>query len=517
MTAAAPAERPRCGVYLRISSDPGNDELGVQRQEKWARKFCADYGWEPIIYRDNDRSATNGKVREQYEALLQAITEGELRAVAVWGQDRLCREPVDFEVFRRLAKANGVLFATRTGIKNLSKASDTFSARNEVNAAAYEIENMRERMIESFQDIAGEGRAWWPTRPFGYTMPKMIRKRVATTPELVKDEADAIRQAYKDVIARRSLKAIAREWNTAGLRTPPTGGCGCDPAPEKLPCPVCKRHRRAKPEGNEWTSMSLRQLLINPRNAALRVYWPKTKGEKGRKFTDIVNHVVGKGDWPAIVSEQTWRGAVAVLTEPSRLTPGAGFSTGRKYMLSGLARCSECGGTVTSGIPSNTKSRAAVYQCKAPGCGKVRRSVADVDRWVRGHIIAALARDIDVLTTRQDIDTSELLARLTEIEGEKNAAAAMVGTKAITLSQLAIINADLDKEVAAITAKMRDAEKTAALDEFIGVSDVATVFDGLDLDRQRAVIRLLCTVTIHPGQHSRRPFDEELVKVEPAY
>ena len=482
--------RPRCGVYLRISSDPGNDELGVQRQEKWARKFCDDYGWDPVIYRDNDRSATNGKPRERYEAMLTDIADGQLRAVAAWGQDRLCRQPGDFEQFRNIAKANGVLFATRTGIKNLAKAADTFNARNEVNAAAYEIENMRERMVDSFVEIAGEGRPWWPSRPFGYTMPEMIRKRVATRPELVKAEADAIRQAYKDVMARRSLKAIAREWNTAGLLTP---------------------------RGNEWSSMSLRQLILNPRNAALRVYWPKKKDEKGRKFTDIVNHVVGKGDWPAIVSEQTWRGAVAVLTDPSRLTPGAGFSTGRRYLLSGLARCSECDGTLTSGIPSNTKDRAPVYQCRRPGCGKVRRSQADVDRWVRGHVVAALARDIEVLTARKDIDTSELLARLSEIEAEKNQAAAMVGSKAITLTQLGIITADLDKEAAQITAQMRDAEKTAALDEFIGVDDAAAVFDGLELDRKRAVIRLLCTVTIHPGQKPRRPFDEELVKVEPTY
>lgn len=468
------ASRPQCGVYLRISDDPGNDELGVQRQERWALRFCEDYSFDPVIFKDNDRSATNGKPREQYQALLAAVAEGKLRAVAAWGQDRLCRLPSEFEEFRNLAKANSVLFATRGGIKNLARAADTFNARNEVNAASYEVENMKERMVEAFTQMASEGRAWWPTRPFGYTMPQRIDKHTFTKPEMIKAEADAIAKAYDDVQAGKSLKDVARQWNNAGLLTP---------------------------KGNQWNGMSVRALLLNPRNAGLRAY----RGE-----------VVGQADWPGIVSEQVWRGVKALLTDSARLTPGAGFTTGRKHLLSGLATCSECGGSLTS-APAPQPGRSPRYACKNTGCLKVKRSMADVDAWVIAHIVDTLAdpENVEALTRRRDIDVAELMARLSEIDGERTQAAEMVRAKQITLPQLAVLNAGYDAEAADIDGQMRDAAKYAVLKRFIGADDVEAVFDSMTLDEQRAVVRLLVTVTVRPGQAPRRPFDGSLVVVEP--
>jgi site-specific DNA recombinase len=512
--------RPKCGVYLRISDDPGNDELGVQRQEKWALQFCEDYGWHPVIFKDNDTSASKGKPRPQYQAMLQAISAGELVAVAAWGQDRLCRIPSEFETFRNVARANSVLFATHNGVKNLARATDTFHARTEVNMAAYEIDTMRERMKEKFTQLAADGRAWWPSRPFGFTMPRRRtpeemaeqRKRGERrdewiAPELVKAEADAIRKAYEDVAAGRSLKEVARQWNSAGLHTPPTGGCDCEPAPAQFPCPTCKRKRRAMPDGKEWDGMAVRALLLNPRNAGLRTYQPDKSQPP---------EVVGKAAWPQIVSEQTWRGMRATLTDRARLSPGGGFHTGRKHLLSGIATCAACGGTLTS-APAPRTGSSARYACKQAGCLKVKRSMADVDAWVMTHVLDRLAdpENVEALTRRRDIDVAELSARLAEIDGERNQAAEMVAAKQLTLSQVAILNAGYDTEVAEIEAQMRDSSKYAVLHRFLGVDDVAAVFDAMTLDEQRAVVQLLVTVAVHPGQAARRPFDTGLVVVEP--
>jgi DNA invertase Pin-like site-specific DNA recombinase len=467
--------RPQCGVYLRISDDPGNDELGVQRQEKWGRKFCDEFTFEPVIYRDNDTSATSGKARPRYEAMLAAVGRGELRAVAAWGQDRLCRVPAEFEVFRSLAKAHSVLFATRSGIKNLARAADTFNARNEGNAAAYEIEQMRERMVEAFTQLAGDGRPWWPQRPFGYTMPKRGEKRGEwVAPQPVAAEADAIAKAYDDVQAGRSLKDVARQWNTAGILTP---------------------------KGNQWNGMAVRALLLNCRNAGLRAY----KGE-----------IVGKAVWQGIVTEQTYRAVHSMLSDPARLTPGAGFATGRKHLLSGLAMCSECNAPLTS-APAPQPGSSPRYACKAAGCMKTKRSMADVDAVTIAHIVDILADadNVEALTRRRDVDTAALVSRLREIDGEKNKAAKMIGAKQITLGQLAVINADYDAEAADIDGQMRDAAKYAVLQRFIAADDVEAVFDAMTLDEQRAVVRLLVTVTVHPGQAPRRAFDSSLVVVEP--
>jgi site-specific DNA recombinase len=340
---------------------------------------------------------------------------------------------------------------------------------------------MVERMKEKFEQLAGEGRAWWPSRPFGYTMPKRGEKRGEwTRPELVKAEADAIAKAYEDVRAGRSLKEIARQWNKASLPTP---------------------------KGNQWNGMAVRALLLNPRNAALRTYQPdKTQPPE----------IVGQAAWPAIVSEQVWRGVRAMLTDRGRLSPGGGFHTGRKHLLSGIATCSECGGTLTS-APAPRPGASVRYACKHSGCLKVKRSAADVDAWVIAHVVERLAdpENVEALTRRRDIDTADLAARLTEIDGDRKQAASMIGTKQITLAQLAVMNSDWDKETAEIDAQMRDASKYAVLQRFIGANDVAVVFDSMTLDEQRAVVRLLVTVTVKPGQAARRPFDGSLVLVEP--
>jgi DNA invertase Pin-like site-specific DNA recombinase len=53
-------------VYLRISADPTGQQLGVARQREDCLKLCAEKGWTPIEYLDNDVSASSGKKRPQY-------------------------------------------------------------------------------------------------------------------------------------------------------------------------------------------------------------------------------------------------------------------------------------------------------------------------------------------------------------------------------------------------------------------------------------------------------------------
>jgi DNA invertase Pin-like site-specific DNA recombinase len=476
MTAPQPVTiaRPLCGVYLRISDDPGNDELGVARQERWARKFCDDYNFDPVIFADNDRSATNGKTRERYQALLAAVAHGELRAVAAWGQDRLCRQPSEFEQFRDLAKANSVLFGTRTGIKNLARAADTFNARNEVNAASYEVDNMRERMVEKFVELSQAGRAWWPSRPFGYTMPQRGDKRGEwTRPELVKPEAAAIRTAYSAVLAGMSLKAIAREWNTKGIRTP---------------------------KGNDWDGMKVRQLLLNARNAGLRTY----HGE-----------VVGTGNWPAIVTENIWRRVEIKLSNSDRRVNSVAFPA-RKYLLSGLAKCSECGHGV-SGIADTKKTGKPVYVCKQRGCLKVRRRVVDVDAWVTEHVVQHLANSdpADLLGRGATVDVADLLTQSNALRAKQDELAALFASDTINASQLATGTASLTTQIEQLQSEMLHANQSEVLAGLIGVADVRERFDKLPVDRQRAVINRLVTVTIAPGQPTRRPFDGTLVTVAP--
>ena len=78
------------------------------------------------------------------------------------------------------------------------------------------------------------------------------------------------------MVAGSSIYAITKEWNRLGLLT--------------------ARYCR-------WRGTQVRQVLLAPRNAGLRVL-------RGR--------VIGTGNWPAIVPEDIWRGVVDILADPKR-------------------------------------------------------------------------------------------------------------------------------------------------------------------------------------------------------
>lgn len=68
----------RAAIYCRISSDPGQTALGIERQLKDCRAYAADRGWTIVAeYADNDLSAdANSTRRPAYEQLQNAMRDG---------------------------------------------------------------------------------------------------------------------------------------------------------------------------------------------------------------------------------------------------------------------------------------------------------------------------------------------------------------------------------------------------------------------------------------------------------
>jgi hypothetical protein len=98
--------------------------------------------------------------------------------------------------------------------------------------------------------------------------------------------------------------------------------------------------------------MRVRPMRGNPRNAGLRAD----------------NHeIVGKGTWPPLVDESTWRAAQAVLDAPGR---APGRKTVRKHLLTGVLQCGKpgCGGyrsgQWTMQKAGGRRGHSTVYGCK---------------------------------------------------------------------------------------------------------------------------------------------------------
>lgn len=85
----APDTQVRAGCDCRTSSDPNDKREGVDRQRADITALREVKGWTPAaFYIDNDRSASNGKQRPEWDRLQADINAGTIDAIAAWDQDR---------------------------------------------------------------------------------------------------------------------------------------------------------------------------------------------------------------------------------------------------------------------------------------------------------------------------------------------------------------------------------------------------------------------------------------------
>lgn len=444
-------------VYLRQSLDRDGNRLAVERQREDCLGVCAERRWTPVIYEDNDTSASSGKVRPAYERMLADIAAGKVQAVVAWDLDRLHRRPVELEHFIDLADRHGVALATVGGETDLSTDGGRLFARIKGAVARAEIERKSARQRRASDQRAQSGRP-----PAGGRRAFGFGPDGTSTHE---DEAPAIEAGYRDLLAGASLRSIAARWNTAGLTTA---------------------------AGRPWRPDAVRYVLLNPRNAALRVH----RGE-----------IIGPGAWPAIVSEETFRAAVRMLTDPARRTTP---TTARKYLLAGLARC-HCGAPVITG---RTQHGQRTYRCGAQR-GHLSRAAEPIDDLVEGLVVTRLEQPdaADFLhADRHHVDVGALRDAAQTLRARLSELADLFADGVITGGQLTRGTERTRAALDAAEEQLADAGRIDVLVPLIGVDDVFDAWQAYDIDRQRAVVDTLLDIELLPPGRGSRIFDPATVR-----
>jgi site-specific DNA recombinase len=164
-------------IYARISHDPAESRTGVERQVQACHEEASKRGWsKPTPYVDNDASAYNRRVkRPMFELLLADIERGQVDGVIVWHDDRLTRQPRDFERFLDACERRGITtnYVTATGHSDLSTPDGVFAARLMANIANFESAHKSERIKAKRREEAAAGRPQTGgVRPFGYLSDK---------------------------------------------------------------------------------------------------------------------------------------------------------------------------------------------------------------------------------------------------------------------------------------------------------------------------------------------------------
>ena len=443
----------------------------MDRQRDDTTALCEAKGWEPVaFYVDNDRSASNGKARPEWDRLLADIKAGEIDAIAVWNQDRGWRQMSELEDLRRFFTSLGrqiPLTTTLIGDVDLYDPYGVYAAQNRTAASELETAVMKIRMRRAAKQKAERGTPKWK-RAFGYVIGEHTDECAPACTshhhQLDPVTAPLVAEAYRMILAGSKLGEVCALFNDAGA------------------------HGLT---GRPWNESTVSLFLRSPRNAALRAH----NGE-----------IVGKGTWPPLVSESTWRAVHAKMNAPHRLR----VKTVRKHLLTGVLACGKCGGPLGG---MQTVAKTISYRCKEPSCRGVGIAAHEVEPALYGIIAGRLAMPdaVDLLKAEihDEAEADAVRQELQALYGELKNIGVERGKRLLTGEQASIATDIINADIAKLEARQQDSERMRVFEDIpLGTPEVADAIMALSPDRFRAVVTLLATITIAPvgkGGHTFRP------------
>lgn len=455
----------------------------MTRQNEDTETVRTRHGMPPFVRRftDNDRSATRGGPRPEYEALLEAVKAGEVDVVLVYMLSRLWRNRAERAIGMEIFRQHGVSVLCAKGPQfDLTTASGRLLAGLLGEVDSFETEQLSEREQRKMRQNVEQGLPPGGPRCYGYSKGGL---------ELVPDEADDVRAMFDDLLAGRSLLGIARDLNERG---------------------------RPNRNGRPWDHGAVRNLLMNERYAALREYPAR------RKRSDPPGELY-PGNWPRIVAEETWRAARHLLEDEKRLKSHG--ETGRKWLGSGLFLCGVCADgetTVTSAQRSSDRrhKEPQIQRCyKCSGKTKhLMRAAEPIDALVELYVFERLSRAdaVDLLVDEHADDVEDLRSQAVALRGRIDALAAeFAEDDDASPREFRQASQRLRERLAEVEAKMVHPQRARVLVDLVLAEDPAEAWDEMPLDRRRAVVSMLCRVTLLKGRPGNLPFDRSTVRVEP--
>lgn len=313
----------RAALYIRVSTDD-QAEYSPSAQRKalidYAKHNSMDIS-EEYIFIDEGKSGKTAEKRPEFMRMI-GLAKNKPRmfdVILVHKFDRFSRNREDSIVYKAmLNKECGIKVISITeSLNEDDKMSVLIEALLEAMAEYYSI-NLAQEVKKGMTEKALRG-GYQTTAPFGYKMENGI---LVPIPE----ESELVVYIYQQFLINKSPLKIARALNQMGIKT---------------------KH------GNNFDANNIKYILQNP------VYIGKTRwtptGRKQRNF----NHpdtIVANGEHKPIITEEMFNDVANQLAENTKKHVQKSRPLDEcSHWLSGLVKCSNCGGSLT-------KSRES-FQC----------------------------------------------------------------------------------------------------------------------------------------------------------
>jgi site-specific DNA recombinase len=430
------------GVYVRISDDDKDEHgnltrEGVEEQESDCRHLADDLSATlgvslavVRVYDDNNITAANEHVtRPDFEQMLKDLDAGVIRGFLFTHADRVARLELDAARVTRVFRMNPS-YIGRSVKGGTDLSTDEGRAMFVVQAVmgGMEVSATRRRVARRNKSHALEGRNHGGKRPFGWE---------ADRKTLRKWEADLLANAIREIPKGKTIGMIRKEWIAAGV-TPTGGGKGA------------------------LRDQTVLVKVINPRVCGYRVYKPADERRETKSLwvPDTLLLADGKpviGDWQPIVTPEEWKACVATLEARRSGETNEYTRLHAKFLLSGIARCGECGARMYGRVDPGTERYA--YRCLARegGCGAIRRHGPAVDKHVEELFLEATRRSLGVVE-HDDIDDTIYDSRIKQLrEDIKEVMSRRKADhpKRISTALAMDIVSELEAEIADLTYKAR--------------------------------------------------------------
>jgi site-specific DNA recombinase len=377
----------------------------------------------------------------------------------------LHRHPRELEDFIDLCQRTKTKIATVSGDLDLSTHEGQLLARITGAVARKESDDKSRRIRRKHEELAAAGKiSGGGTRPYGYAGDKRT---------ILPDEADVVRTCARRVIAGDSLRSICTDLNERGVPTV---------------------------TGKQWTSQTLRRMLISPRISGQREHQ---------------GVIVAEAEWPAIITPRETKQLQAKLCDPARRTNRAS----RRYLLTRLLRCSHCKGTLVA-RPREDSSRR--YVCASGpgfgGCGKTTVIADPLEQFIAEAVLHRLETPRLSEARKPTPDNAQAAEWQEEIErhqGQLDDLALMWAEREITRGEYMKARTPIEKRLEIAKKKLAALNRTTVLLPFI---DDATAlreqWASMTLSRQHQIVAAtLQHVEVGPAVRGRNRFDESRLRL----
>jgi site-specific DNA recombinase len=324
----------RAFKYIRVSSDSQGteDRNSLETQDARLDAHCAERGYH-IAGTFVDVFSGRRDDRKKYQDMLARLRRNEADVVTVVWLDRFGRNPREilsryWELEERGVRVEASDEDIQEEIVLLIKAWQAGGESRKIG------ERVRLNMPRAIEKGIRPG-----PRPFGYKADRGIvqyadknghtRDKLVQTWKQDPTEAAVVRRMYElAVVKNMGYKAIADTLNNEGYKT-------------RI--------------GKLWTSYGVSQVLNNETLGGVYTY-------AGKRY---------EGFFPAILTPDEW----AALRKRAEIRQSArGKTHVSEYLLSGIARCGNCGGPLVSTVHDVKGKRYSYYQCS-----RSRSSAAQCD------------------------------------------------------------------------------------------------------------------------------------------